>query len=184
MGGGDSRYTDATLNEAYRLYMAVMTNNWKFEQHISLAGDCINGSRKIKVNRNKNVRIGTHKGELIQVRISNSSSDHRMNTIVPIVFRVWLTSMYKSYSCMQPVNHESEQSRTYLLNKSMLKNTYSPLSKFCSAALIIILRTVAGDAHRITTARIEQQQQQQYMSSLRNERLAYQAKKKLNTPGA
>ena len=39
----------------------------------------------------------------------------------------------------------------YLLNRSMLTKTYSPLSKFNSCALIIISRTESGDAHSTTT---------------------------------
>ena len=40
---------------------------------------------------------------------------------------------------------------THLLNRSMLKNTYSPLSNFSSAALIMMSLTDSGEAHNTTT---------------------------------
>ncbi len=45
---------------------------------------------------------------------------------------------------------------TYLLNRSMLKKTYSPLSKCSSAAFIMISRTESGEAQSTTTARREE----------------------------
>jgi len=39
----------------------------------------------------------------------------------------------------------------YLLNRSMLIKTYSPLSKFSSCAFIMISRTESGEAHNTTT---------------------------------
>ena len=42
--------------------------------------------------------------------------------------------------------------RTHLLKRSMLKKTYSPLSKPSSVALIMISRTESGEAHKTTTA--------------------------------
>ena len=51
--------------------------------------------------------------------------------------------------------------RTDLAKRSMLKKTYSPLSKFNASAAIIISRTVSGEAQRTTTKHRQEHRPQQ-----------------------